>query len=1057
MAFLLLSMHILAQNVSQGLTPEIPPSPQAVAFNRLGDYQVNNNYGAPDINIPLFEIDHHGYKIPLTLHYEASPLKPGYNYDVTGLGWTLSGNSCVSRTIKDRADEYVFLNNFSPFTLDTFDDHLGRPKMYVDYKNMLDQLNYQYDSYNIVLPSGRTIPFFMYKFNGIMQYDLMSLDNHVKIECSYSTSGLRSIDAFTVTDENGVIYSFTIADKSTNGYDNDPNAYRNVTWLLTSIDVPSKGRITYDYYPEVDIYTQNDIAEPTYRVSRLMSQMVEDWQLKKFDVGLTLQYHCPRYRMRFLKRISYGPTNVDFNYYGDNRHMREIVVSENNETIKKFSFDINGLFLTSLVFSGCNNEDKLEYGFGYQNISVNTCDTIVRYTDYWGNICYSNNNSDLGNFNMYFNNEEDGSYLNKQQLRDQLAVDHIAQIIDNKEDDPYYYYKVKLQSATNGDSRKPALPEYNGVLSSIIYPNGGHTTFTWENHRFPTATAADGDIVFDRRHQRIIEGGGFRIKSIKNYTADGTIASEDHYRYGFTYGDIIQRNFPLPLPDTYNANDHIGCGEAVVDPNLLTFMTFSYYKPGNASFDPFRQFQMMAIGKNSAVRQMINPQGSATWWDAYFSANTFRLLLGGRRPVVYPEITVYHGNPDIVPTQCNSKTVYKYDIYNYQHNPFTYYQSSLNQTNLLDTAYFERLYYNPFNDAPGLTFDNYEAPKRHQLKSMSDYSYNTNNNTWNLVSEEQYSYSEDRIYKSCYLFNTYLSREYRSNYYAPLGNGQWLGGYDLADFYVTSSQWLGQSTRTGKTTTILRQNGTPAIDNMQSETYSYKYSGVLRERDYTDLYYRIRDDYGGWSRDKSDVYSYAGEENDSDSVIATMKARNMLASLTFAGSFAEVPCPSVIKASKIKYKFFGNNILPFKLYESNGDQYEESMEVLSYDAYGNPTEIQDNKTGVYSVFLWDVYGRYLIAMIKDARLSQIQNVAQLRTVSSQTRHSMLQSTFQNAQVQTWDYQPLIGVTSHTDINGQTVLFEYDGLGRLKTEKRVVNGMSEPEVLREYDYNFINQQ
>ena len=117
-ALLLSGFHALAQNSAQGLIPDVPPSPQAVAFNRLGDYQLNNNYGAPDINIPLFEIDFHGYKIPLTLHYEATPLKPGYNYDVTGLGWTLSGNSCVSRTIKDRADEAGRFNN--PFTLDSF-------------------------------------------------------------------------------------------------------------------------------------------------------------------------------------------------------------------------------------------------------------------------------------------------------------------------------------------------------------------------------------------------------------------------------------------------------------------------------------------------------------------------------------------------------------------------------------------------------------------------------------------------------------------------------------------------------------------------------------------------------------------------------------------------------------------------------------------------------------------------------------------------------------------------------------------------------------------------
>ena len=50
-ALLLTSLHIDAQNVNQEIRPDIPPSPQAVAFNRLGDYQVSNNYGSPDISI----------------------------------------------------------------------------------------------------------------------------------------------------------------------------------------------------------------------------------------------------------------------------------------------------------------------------------------------------------------------------------------------------------------------------------------------------------------------------------------------------------------------------------------------------------------------------------------------------------------------------------------------------------------------------------------------------------------------------------------------------------------------------------------------------------------------------------------------------------------------------------------------------------------------------------------------------------------------------------------------------------------------------------------------
>ena len=70
---------------------------------------------------------------------------------------------------------------------------------------------------------------------------------------------------------------------------------------------------------------------------------------------------------------------------------------------------------------------------------------------------------------------------------------------------------------------------------------------------------------------------------------------------------------------------------------------------------------------------------------------------------------------------------------------------------------------------------------------------------------------------------------------------------------------------------------------------------------------------------------------------------------------------------------------------------------------------------------------------------------------------MLLTTFPNALIQTWNYLPLVGVSSHTDVNGQTFLYEYDGLGRLKSEKRVVNGVQAPEILHRYEYNYMNQQ
>ena len=45
----------------------VPTSPQAAAFKMYGDVAVNPAMGVPDISIPLFDIDHHGYRLPLSL------------------------------------------------------------------------------------------------------------------------------------------------------------------------------------------------------------------------------------------------------------------------------------------------------------------------------------------------------------------------------------------------------------------------------------------------------------------------------------------------------------------------------------------------------------------------------------------------------------------------------------------------------------------------------------------------------------------------------------------------------------------------------------------------------------------------------------------------------------------------------------------------------------------------------------------------------------------------------------------------------------------------------
>lgn len=83
----------------QFLPSVIPPTPQAAALARYGEYPVSHTTGIPDITIPLYEIDLGGYKLPITISYHASGFRPDDVATPVGLGWVLNAGGAVTRTI----------------------------------------------------------------------------------------------------------------------------------------------------------------------------------------------------------------------------------------------------------------------------------------------------------------------------------------------------------------------------------------------------------------------------------------------------------------------------------------------------------------------------------------------------------------------------------------------------------------------------------------------------------------------------------------------------------------------------------------------------------------------------------------------------------------------------------------------------------------------------------------------------------------------------------------------------------------------------------------------
>lgn len=1001
------------RSTDMSLIPHGATSPQAEAFQRLGEYTVNNSSGMPDISIPLYEIDHCGYKIPLTLRYLASPLRSSYNYDVIGHGWGINYGFCITRTaemIRDEASDFKLREQILQ-------------KYYSNYENCLDDYNLRYDQFHATLPDGSSFSFFMRKVNNQMEYRI-SDRKQWRITCSVNS---YNIEGFTVTDNSGIKYYFTKAD-----YALGVQYTYNVAWYLTRIELPNTTTpILFQYDQNIKQVTVSGQAEPVLTVERRYAYPFDAPDISKqytLDARVDFPNTNTNYKMPLLSSICYGPTSVRFTYqYPDYErefnYLDKMVVFDNNTAVKEFRFSYqkrqfvsNPLAsLTRLVEKGAAaGSDSLVYLFNYSGLGS------MYATDHWGYRTTGSEYWNVGNFNAYMEIEEGTGFTSGNQ--------HVTVLSDNPLE-PYGYIKAKLANHDlSGDPREGSDAVWHNYLTSITYPTGGRTEFVFEPHRFVTATNAQGDYTPVKRNRRVMQGGGFRIKKISNYTADGQLADVRTFCYGPTFQEANSRHLNLPLNPANMSLNHIGFGEPVVDPNIMTYTNFK-----NSTSIPLAINTMLLGTYHTVMGNHYDPfqqaAGSATWrWECSFSPLFFRGLLKGRNAVVYPEITEYHGditNLDTPSLPVTGKTVYKYNIYN----------------DMEDSVYAERIvYYGHVLDC------NEDRARRDWLTEKEVYRYD---GTFHLQQKEEYIYY---FYEQDYVYDFVFGNIYTSGDYNPSVTVRSVM-YDKVN--IMTNRLLIQ-----KRDTLF----TPTGPYSDMEIYEYNDKDML-------LGSSVK---ANWV--KSTSYTYPSGLATSPPIERELTRRNMMT--TVLQQKTRVAPNGLLDVSGYKTDYamfdFGDTLLlPSRLYRLNtsysGSGFEEEEQVLSYTANAHPVEVVD-RSGMHSVYLWGYNDRYLIAEIRNATYSQVSSAvssvfgmgitALANAVSP--NETLLRSLHSyvglgSAMVSTWTYRPLVGVTSSTDPAGMTTYYDYDGLGRLREVYRYEGNTVSPSnkrILNQYDYHTI---
>jgi len=534
---LLLGGSLLAHSQVPELTaPQVlPESPAAAALSQYIDCPVDLSNGLVQIAVPLYEIVDGDIRIPITLSYHASGLRPNLRSSCwLGDGWSLSTGPSLSRSIAGGADEWFYSSTIAEEESPTWQQLSQVASQAVDVT--LDEYHY-----SLLASAGR-----MY----IRNPDLTSRravtipHDPVKVEFPSSPDWSSTI---RMTDRAGMRYTFG----GDGGHDRIPHSFGGsyheppTAWKIREIRSAATGRtVRFSYSSPVEETVSSRWADAVIMVDRFAGQFQntipavlssaggspEDITLYRYDnvsgglveatadqLTLPTGYAFPSpsredivQKNAYPSRIDFGGGHVEFvrhagsaSPYGSQSgsYLSEVRVFDLfgnlvrkavlSQTCHPHDFTLR---LESVTVCGPSGEDAQTWSFTYDGLPL---PRDTRGLDRWG----------------YYNGH-DGNATLVPDITTTAVVHNWPTGMDEQVD----------VFIPGGDRSCNEAAMRRGMLTAITHPTGGRTEFSYEAHRY-----IDGDGSLQL-------AGGLRIRQIRDVVADGDVmyrifrysTAEDH-------------------------------------------------------------------------------------------------------------------------------------------------------------------------------------------------------------------------------------------------------------------------------------------------------------------------------------------------------------------------------------------------------------------------------------------------------------------------------------------------------------------------------------------------
>ena len=470
-------------------------TPEALAFQEYGNLGTEGYGGNIDISIPIHTVSCRDLRIPITLHYGGRGIKVAEEASWVGLGWDLSVGGCINCVGAAQYDHLVRDAQWSDYlkVINIKSDAVFQKEADAkDYKVMGDLINGmgERDFYSVSL-MGRGFLFFINPSDG--KPAVIGADDSDYSISMISSDG-RVIVGWEIMDAMGFKYEFSALEYTLT----DGAGMQKSAWYLSSIDTPQGITASFSYetsyvYGIPQAYQWYDAYRGDY-IDYMVIGNPLSYSVPRFGSGTS--YSNTEIIKPWLKSITTDNQTVTFTVsertdFRGAKKLDWIKVSDINDTdVYLYHFNY-GKFNSSTVGGICpdisshlinepRNSERLKLS-SFSQMALDRKDSITHVFAYNEKYPLPLKTSAAIDFWGYYNGQENkkvnGHVTDSRSLIPSLldCTMHYAPSI-----------KPSVEALTTKGACRFSDPEriLSGTLSSITYPTGGKSVFTFEPHKF---------------------------------------------------------------------------------------------------------------------------------------------------------------------------------------------------------------------------------------------------------------------------------------------------------------------------------------------------------------------------------------------------------------------------------------------------------------------------------------------------------------------------------------------------------------------------------------------